>query len=31
MAAWKVAKAVGNVKNTGPELCVEWNETPGLF
>jgi hypothetical protein len=24
MRAWKVGKAVGNSRNTGPELCQEW-------
>ena len=24
MTAWKVGKAVGNVRNVGPELCMEW-------
>jgi hypothetical protein len=25
MKAWKVDKAVGNVRNVGPELCMEWS------
>jgi putative SOS response-associated peptidase YedK len=25
MKAWKVDKAVGNVRNVGPELCMEWD------
>jgi len=25
MTPWKVGKAVGNVQNVGPELCMEWS------
>jgi hypothetical protein len=25
MKAWKVGKAVGNVRNVGPELSMEWS------
>jgi putative SOS response-associated peptidase YedK len=34
LEAWKVAPKVGNVRNTGPELCEPWADdlpTPSLF
>jgi hypothetical protein len=31
MKAWKVGKAVGNVRNVGPELCTEWSGPSDLL
>jgi putative SOS response-associated peptidase YedK len=28
LEAWKVGKAVGNVRNNGPEMCEPWSDDP---
>jgi len=28
LEAWKVGKAVGNVRNNGPEMCQPWSDEP---